>query len=97
MYVFPPILMQMVRDRRCTPTDLRVFVVMSQHLDFVEFRPLKVLSVAHEMRMHGTHVSRSMVNLVKLGYLDRQVLKSPDGNHQTTFRLPYSARNDDAA
>lgn len=94
MYVFPPVLMQMVRDRRVTPTDLRVWVVASQRLDFEEFRPLKILPLAYEMHLDRSHVARSIRNLSQLGYLDRrraQMMAARDARCYV-FRLPFSQR-----
>lgn len=92
MYVFPPILHQMVRDRRVTPTDMRVFVVASQLLDFEEFRPLKILQIAHEMHTDVSWVARSMRHLVRLGYIQRRQETGPDGALVYTMRLPFSQR-----
>lgn len=95
MSALPPVLLQLVRDvrdRRATLPDLRVWVVASQHLDFEEFRPLKLLSLAHEMRLDPSHVARSMRNLVRLGYLHRDVISDSDGARTVRYRLPFSQR-----
>lgn len=84
--------MQMVRDRRVTPTDLRVWVVASQRLDFEEFRPLKILPLAYEMHLDRSHVARSIRNLSQMGYLDRRAQMAAGDARRYFFRLPFSKR-----
>jgi predicted transcriptional regulator len=90
MYTFPPILHQMVSDRRINSTDMRVFVCASKYLDVMNFRQLKALPLAHEMRIDVSNVARSLRNLVKYGYLEKRKETAPDGSWIHTLRIPHS-------
>lgn len=93
---FPPILCTMALDRRLSPTDIRVFIVASQYLDFIEYRVLKVAAVAHALRAAPSHVAKAMRRLTMFGYLDRapRAVGGPlgTGSEPARYRIPYSAR-----
>lgn len=93
-FAFPPVLVAMAKDRRLRPTDLSVYIVAAQHLDFVRYRPLKVTGLALACGLTKGHVSRSVRRLVQTGYLDvqRQPVppKAGGGQLPALFRLPYS-------
>lgn len=85
---FHPALVSMARDRRLKPTDIRVYILACQHLDFVQPRPLKLLVIAHDGNLSRSHVSESLTRLVRLQYLAREVRTSP--NDPVAFRLNFS-------
>lgn len=88
-WVFPSIL-ALVRDRHARPTDLRVYVVCTEFLDFVEFRPLKLELVARDLHVSRSNVSESLGRLVRASYLARGERLEVTGPY--TFRLVWSPR-----
>lgn len=91
---FPPVLLAMAKDRRLRPTDIQVFIVASQYLDFVEFRPLKVFGLAHELRTSHSQAAYAVRRLVGCGYLERgeREIDRVAGAGAFLFRIPYSVR-----
>ena len=78
----------MARDRRVQPTDIRVYIIAQDYLDFEVYRTLKLLVIAHEARLSRSHVSESLGRLVRFGYLQRGERRTTGDPH--TFRLPFS-------
>jgi len=89
---FPPVLLSMAKDRRLRPTDIQVYIVASQYLDFVEYRPLKSLGLAHELRTEVSQAQKALRRLVFCGYLSRGPRSEPGGPF--TFRMVFSLRAD---
>lgn len=65
-------------DTRVTPQDFRVlFYLVMYELDPVLFRELKVVVVARSLRDDEDGVSRSLLRLTRLGYLECQPRPHP--------------------
>ena len=83
-HIYPTI----ATDRSITPVDFRVCVRAFVYLDFVEYRPLKLEVLAHEIGVSKTVVCRSLAHLVDRGYLERG---SRDGARGAiSYRLPLA-------
>jgi hypothetical protein len=60
---------------------------LSRYLDTHEYRELKVLALAHEMRCRDESAAKSIRQLLAKGYLDQHPKRNP-----RALRLPYSRR-----
>lgn len=73
---------------------LHVYLYISRRLDIWPHREVKVIALAHELRMRQSTVAWALIRLVKLGYLERGPKAVPgDGrtnSRTTTYRLCYS-------
>lgn len=77
-----------IEDLRLTQSDLNAFRVLWTQLDFETFRPKKTEVLAAELGIHRSNASRSLSNLVALGYIE----EGPrDEKGVGTFRLPRAA------
>lgn len=71
MLALPTVLKNLVLDQACIPRDTQVFVVASQFLDHLEFRPLKLRTIAQLLGMTTSPVQESLRRLTEQGYLER--------------------------
>jgi hypothetical protein len=78
---------QAVTDQRLEPVDVRVLVVATDVLDFIEFRPLKPAGLAAMAHMNPSRVAVALRRLVAAGYLVAAPLEPAN---QRTFRIPFS-------
>lgn len=83
-----PALLSLARDRRLKPTDIRVYILACQHLDFVELRPLKLLVLAHDGHLSRSQVSESLGRLVRCQYIVRGARNAVTA--PMPFRLTFS-------
>lgn len=60
---------------------------LGRHLDTHEYRELKVLALAHEMRCKDVTCAQNIRILLERGYLDQHKVRNP-----RALRLPYSRR-----
>lgn len=79
---------------RLRPSDIMVFIFASQHLDFVEYRPLKIAGVAMELRISQSQAAAAFRRLAGFGYLERgpRQVDSVSGAGANVYRIPYSRR-----
>jgi hypothetical protein len=75
-------------DRRTQGRPLRVYAYLFPDLDFEEFRPVKLLVVGQQLRIHKAHVSRSLQLLVFTGHLE----SGPVIERTNSFRLGLPVR-----
>ena len=65
---------------------VEVYLVAADVLSVVEFTPVKVAWLAHELRLSESAIARALHVLESAGYLDRE----PNTAHPAAFRLFYS-------
>lgn len=75
-------------DRRTQGRPLRIYAFLLPDLDFEEFRPVKLLVVAQQLRIAKGHVSHSLRLLVVTGHLER----GPIVDQVNSFRLGLPVR-----
>jgi hypothetical protein len=93
--MLPILILQAADDDELRDQDRRLLVLLHRHLDYYEYRPLKLSIVRRMLRMRNgeplyvTHASSALRRLVKRGYLDRGPRNSFSDRVQT-YRLRAS-------
>ncbi len=82
-----PAVTQALQDHQLRPTDYRVYGYCLEYLDLVTFRALKAKPCSRVIGKHRSQVTRSLLRLTKLGYLEAGA--KLDG-HTRTYRLCLS-------
>jgi predicted transcriptional regulator len=88
MMAIPPALSAMARDRKLSGRDIQVYIVAANHLDYMEWRPLKLWVISREMEISRSRVAESLKKLTDRGYLARGERSWKSGPF--TYRLFYS-------
>jgi hypothetical protein len=76
-------------DRRTQGRPLRVYAYLFPDLDFEEYRPVKLLVVAQQLRIAKGHASHSLRLLVVTGHLEA----GPVLERVNSFRLGLPVRS----
>lgn len=79
------LLSQAARARELRPADVRVLVVASDVLDYVQLRPLKAAGLALEVHMAPSQVAAALARLEAAGFLVRDPSTEP-----ARYRLPFT-------
>jgi len=74
------------RDRRTWGGPLAVYITLHCYLDTRNYRIAKAKSLAADIGIKASNVSRAIARLVKYGYLER----GPDDGPRYTYRLTVS-------
>lgn len=91
--VATPALRRLALDARVGPRAIRVYVILAEELDLVQYRPVKLLPVSTLLRIKRSKVSEALKALVALGYLDRNGRAWPGGPF--TYRLVHVPLRDE--
>lgn len=83
-----PALRRLILDQQIGVRALRVYVYLSESLDFVRYRAVKLLPVATALGIKRNKVTEALRLLVDSGYLDKNGRAWPGGPY--TYRLIYS-------
>lgn len=81
----PKVISDMARDHAVKPIDVKVWVLATEYLDMVEFRQLKIESIANVGDVDASTVFRALRHLVRLGYLEQRRER-----RQAMYRVPLS-------
>ena len=87
--MIPATVLSALVDRRLSIPERLVYRVALRTLSWQESRPLKLTSLAHQLRnrhgrpMHPMTISRGLKHLVDLGYLER----GPNDGRRRTYLL----------
>lgn len=84
----PIVVLQALDDHKLPDIDRLVMWHLRLRLDFVEYREVKVASLAHEMRRKERTVNHALDRLTAVGYLDQHTRSRP-----RAFRFPWSRRH----
>jgi hypothetical protein len=85
MPLFPG-LRQAVRDPAIRGNAAVLYIFLLDHLDFVEFRPVKVLFLHRALRLRVGTVRDLLRKLTQLGYLEL----GPSEGQLNTYRITYN-------
>ena len=88
MIHIPRIIDELISDVQLGPNDIRVWRKVMPYLDLVEFRPLKLETIAGEVELDRGTVHRSLGQLVERGFLQRGPREGQHGSN--TYRLPLA-------
>lgn len=64
--------MATVASRTQSGTTLRVLLLLPEHLNFTDFRPLNQRSLAAQLQVGSGSISRAMTDLLEMGVVERQ-------------------------
>jgi hypothetical protein len=87
----PIVVRQALDDVQLPPSARLMMWHVQAWLDFHEYRALKGITLAHEMRIRETTASKALSLLVDRGYLDESA-DGGRGGRARAFRLPFSRR-----
>jgi hypothetical protein len=90
-YGIPVVVRQALDDTQLPPSARLMMWHVQAWLDFAEYRELKGVAIAHEMRIRETTAGQTLTLLVRRGYLDERG-GSGRGGKARAFRLPFSRR-----
>jgi hypothetical protein len=77
-------------DPRLRGAPLPVFLLLNHELDDVEFRPVKVVAIAAELRVKARVAAKALRRLTEAGYLEA----GPNVGRVGTYRLRWHPAND---
>ncbi len=83
----PTVVMQALDDTRLPPMARLCMWHLTRHLDVIEYREVKVVALAHEMRCKDVTAGQMLRRLIADGYLDEHHIRKP-----RALRLPQSRR-----
>lgn len=92
----PVVVRQALDDVQLPPTARLMMWHLVVWLDLVEYRELKGITIAHDMRIRETTAGQTLTLLVQRGYLD-EAPTGGRGGRPRAFRLPFSRRRTRAA
>ena len=86
-----PSVSEAMRDHRLPHTTRVMLWFLMSRLDLHEYREVKVMSLAHEMRIKERTANDALLRLAREGYIDMHHKQRP-----RAFRLLWSRRSPDA-
>lgn len=81
-----PAFFSALQDREIRGHAREIYVWLNEHLDIVQYRPIKHSVIEQALAIEPTAVKRAIDRLVSAGYLDR----GPRDGRIWTYRLFYS-------
>jgi DNA-binding GntR family transcriptional regulator len=82
-------------DNRLNPAAFRVYVWLTRRLDTMQFRPLKIVEVAHALRVTPRIAIHALRKLREFGYVEREASRGM--GEAWRYRLYASPQRDRAA
>ena len=75
-------------DPDLRPGELRLYIFLHFHLDYVDFRPIKQTWLTRHFHQTRESLSRAINRLCERGYLDRR--ERTRRGHVHLYRIPFS-------
>jgi DNA-binding MarR family transcriptional regulator len=86
--MIPKAFLTAATDPELRPAELRLYIFLHFHLDYVAFRPVKQTWLTRHLALTRENLSRGISRLCELGYLDRQKQRGRGSVQQ--YRIPLS-------